>query len=386
MSANAPWRSVLLLMGAVAVVGANALLLSPVAPAIALDLETDPITVMGAASVYGLATMVSSLTATPFAARIGPARSLTLSLALLAAAFFGAASAESLMTLKILIGLAGVATGVALPASYTLGALISPPGKQAATMGLVLFGWTLTIVLGVSGSALIADLLGWRWVYGGFGGLAAILTFLALRTDLPNASRQPAGLLKVWRVPGFAASFAVMGAMMLGFYLTYSLLGAHVSRALGASTSAAGLVVLCYGIGFGASALIDPVIDKIGPVRAARPLMASLTLFYLTYGPAGASLATLAMFALLWGVAQHLALNLVVGRMASLSPDMRSTILGWNTAVTYLAVFLGAAIGGRIYVAFGWTALTLVSAALLLAVTVEAFLPRPNDQSSNISL
>jgi len=60
---------------------------------------------------------------------------------------------------------AGLCAGVALPAIYGLAADVGPNGRESETLGKVLTGWTLSLVAGVSLSAVVSDLVGWRAVY-----------------------------------------------------------------------------------------------------------------------------------------------------------------------------------------------------------------------------
>ena len=79
---------------------------------------------------------------------------------------------------------------------------------------------------------------------------------------------------------------------------------------------------------------------------------------------------TLAMVAI-WGLANHFGLNVLVMRLSALDPSRRGTIMGLNSAVTYLAVFIGTTGFGPIYSSFGF-AVCAVVAALLMLVAVAA--------------
>src|SRR3990170_4569682 len=74
---------------------------------------------------------------------------------------------------------ASFATSV--PAVMIASAAIAPPGRESGTIGVVLTGWTLSMVAGVSLSAVLADLLHWRAVFAAVAVLAALaLTGLTL--------------------------------------------------------------------------------------------------------------------------------------------------------------------------------------------------------------
>ncbi|TGV95616.1 MFS transporter, partial [Mesorhizobium sp. M2D.F.Ca.ET.145.01.1.1] len=80
---------------------------------------------------------------------------------------------------------------------------------------------------------------------------------------------------------------------------------------------------------------------------------------------------TLAMVAA-WGLANHFGLNVLVMRLSALDPSRRGTIMGLNSAVTYLAVFVGTTGFGPLYSGFGFAACAMVAAVLMLIAASAA--------------
>jgi DHA1 family inner membrane transport protein len=159
--------SIGLLTAAVAIVGANSLLLSPIATAVAADLPgTDAAAVMLAAAAFGLGTAASALLLAPQVDRIGADRALIRAVLGMAAGLGLSALAPGLFWLAAAQSICGIAAGLALPAAYALAAQIAPRGQEGRTIGRVLSGWTISLVFGVAGSAALTDLIGWRAVYG----------------------------------------------------------------------------------------------------------------------------------------------------------------------------------------------------------------------------
>ena len=64
-----------------------------------------------------------------------------------------------------------------------------------------------------------------------------------------------------------------------------------------------------------------------------------------------------------WGLANHFGLNVLVMRLTALDPSRRGTIMGLNSAVTYFAVFVGTTGFGPLYTGFGFAASAIVAAA-----------------------
>jgi predicted MFS family arabinose efflux permease len=168
-------KAILLLISAIGVIGANSLLLSPIALTIAADFATSGNAVMGAAAAYGIGVVISALFLAPRADRIGADKAVVQAISVLALALLLSAVIPNLTSLLIAQGVAGLAAGIALPAIYTLSAEIAPKGQEAQTIGAVLTGWTLSMVFGVTAAAVIAEHLGWRSVYGLLGLISLCL-------------------------------------------------------------------------------------------------------------------------------------------------------------------------------------------------------------------
>ena len=366
-------RPVLLLTTSVAVVGANSLVLSPIAGAVASSLPgVDAAGVMAAAAIYGLGTAFSALTLAPIADRIGPERALLRSLVVLFTALAASALAPNLPALCLAQGVAGLAAGAALPAIYGLSAQVAAKGRESETLGVVLTGWTLSMVAGVSLSAVLADLVHWRAVYLVLAALGAGVTLMVRRTDawgesiVAGAATSP---LTALRVPGIGRALMVCAAYMVAFYGLYTYLGAHLQGVLGQSVSAAGLAPLAYGIGFGVAVPFDRMIDRYGAERVSVPVFAVLALTYAALASAAMSFALLVGLCLVWGLANHLGLNLIVGRLTALDGSQRGAIMGLYSAVAYLGVFAGALLYRPVFEAYGLAACALMS-GLCIVVSI----------------
>lgn len=368
-----PIRRILTLTAAVGIVGANSLVLSPIATSIAESFaDIDAPDVLTASAGFGLGTAASALFLAPQADRFGADRALLAALLGVAIGLSCSAMAPTLLFLILAQVLTGIAAGVALPAAYSLAAQIARPGTEARTIGLVLTGWTLSLVAGVSGAALIAEFLHWRAVYGLFTGLAVIC---ALLVHLQDFGPRPVSLthspLAALKVPGIATGLLIATAFMLAFYGLYSFVGPHLTQALGLSTASAGAISLSYGMGFGVAVFADGLLDRVGTHRATRPVFSAITVLYIAILGVSGSFAGLIAVAFFWGIAQHFGLNLIVARLSALDPTRRGAIMGLNSATTYLCVF-GGALGFRpIYTTIGFAGCAAASAIIVaMAVTL----------------
>lgn len=368
----------------IGLIGANSLALGPIAPRVAESFASSVTAVMAASAAFGIGTAASALLLAGLIDRFGPGR--VLRLALLAFLFALTASAAA-PVLAAFVGaqlLAGLAAGVALPAIYTLAALSAPSGRESDTLGVVLFGWTLSMVAGVSLSAVIADVFGWRMVYGivvaaGLAAMAGTTTLAAAGIATGRAAPSP---LSALRVPGIAPLLTACAAFMASFYGVYGYVGDHLHRGLGLPVSAGGLLALCYGLGFGATTFLDRWIDRLGPARLLPAFFAVVGGVYLLMSVAAASYPALLAVVFCWGMANHAGLNVLIQRLAALDPGRRGAIMGLNSGVTYLALFAGTAGFGPLYARSGFPALAGLAAALMLVAALAASLaPRAASMS-----
>jgi len=367
-------KPVWILMCAIGVVGSNSLVLSPIASDVAAGFDgTAASDVMMASAVYGGATALSALFLAPRADQIGLKRALILALMTLIVALVGSAAAPSLSVLIAAQGLAGFGAGLALPATYGLAADVTPKGEESATLGKVLTGWTLSLVAGVSFSALLADVLHWRAVFGGMAAMSAGLILLVARMQVAEREAVEAvSPFKAFRVPGLLPILLAVVAFMSAFYGLYGFLGAHMTTVLGYSTGVAGLAALTYGIGFGAVAPLDRLIDRFGATRAAPVVFGALVLVYLLMSLLAGQGAGIFVGCLLWGAVNHVGLNIMVGQLTALSPDQRGAILGIYSATTYVAMFVGTAAYRPVFEAQDFGVVALVSAACIVPALIGA--------------
>ncbi|TPM49716.1 MFS transporter [Mesorhizobium sp. B2-2-3] len=362
-----------LLTGCIAVIGSNSLVLGPIAPAVAVSFATSVPVVMMAAAAFGLGTSASALFLARYIDRVGARRILQAAL-LLALALVASAAAPTVTALVAAQLLAGVAAGVAMPAIYASSAAIAPPGRESGTIGVVLTGWTLSMVAGVSLSAVLADLVHWRAVFAAVALLAALALGSLTASSLPDvrkAGPAPAPL-EALGIPGIVPLLIACGAFMTAFYGVYGYLGDHLHSGLGQPVSANGLAALAYGAGFGTAALFDGIIDRLGARRVMPFAYLLVAIVYVAIAATSNSYGmTLAMVAA-WGLANHFGLNVLVMRLSALDPSRRGTIMGLNSAVTYLAVFVGTTGFGPLYSDFGFAASAMVAALLMLVAASAA--------------
>ncbi|MDZ7840925.1 MAG: MFS transporter [Gammaproteobacteria bacterium] len=369
---STPGFTALLVLG-IMVIGSNSFLLSPILTDVAHALQTKPVVVARVISAYGAATAVSAFLFAGRIDRLGARPMLVTSAAVMAMALLGSAAGQSWQALALCQALAGLAAGVMLPAIYATAIAAAPPGQDAHLLGRVLNGWALSLVAGVPISALLTEHLDWRVTYLALAALAACAAAGFLRLPRATQTRPDEPLIapvRAFRIPGVARLLIVCLCYMTAFYGTYAFLGDHVRHVTGVGAGTAGLVVLGYGTGFGLAGFLGRRVDRVGPARVFPGVLACLALIYLVMSPATATLAGAIGIATIWGMANHLGLNILVLLLSSRRPEARGAILGLHSSATYLSVFSGPLVLGVAYARMGFDAVTLVASILLVGAAL----------------
>ncbi|WP_312740022.1 MFS transporter [Cedecea neteri] len=362
-----PAKAVYVLTGCVGVIGANSMVLGPIAPAVASSIGAGVPTVMMAAAAFGLGTAASALFLARLIDLVGSARMLKFTMLLLGAALLLCAASPSVTVFIAAQLIAGMASGIALPAIYASAAAIAEPGRESRTIGKVLTGWTLSMIAGVSFSVVLTELFSWRAVYVSVSCLAALALIALVRLNMQD--RPAAGIapspLSALGLPGIKSLLVVCGAFMTAFYGIYAYLGDHLHQDLGLPVTANGGVAIAYGAGFGCAALLSGIVDRVGPKRLMPPVLLVAAFVYLGLAMLGGSLVGVICLLFVLGLVNHLGVNLLIQRLTAIDPAKRGTLMGLNSAVTYLAVFAGSSSYGPLYTNHGFTTISLVSLALM---------------------
>lgn len=363
--------SAYLLTLCIGIIGSNSLLLAPIAPVVAISFAASVPAVMLAASAFGLGTALSALFLARYIDVCGAFRSLKLALLTLSASLLLSAVSPGLWVLVMSQLLVGVATGVAIPAIYVAAAHIAPPEQVKKTLGIVLVGWTLSLVAGVSFSSFAAERISWRYIYLALSLLNLLsLSTLHLRVkgDTPKIARalSPLGMLKNKTVTRL---LIICIAIMTSFYGVYGFLGDYIFSVLQQPLRANGAIAILYGIGFGSVAFFSGGLKHFCEnMKFSVTLLLlglSYALIFLSY-----SYLTIAIAMTLLGCINHIAVNNLISKIQDAAGDEKGSAMGLNSAVTYFSVFLSSSVFGLLYSACGFKTLVLSACVLCLAASL----------------
>ncbi|MEI8179983.1 MFS transporter [Aestuariivirga sp.] len=367
--------SLLLLTLSIAAVGIQALMLSPLLTDIAAGLGTQAKEIGFAASAYGLGVASAALLAAPQLGRWPKRTAIRIAFAVLAASLFLCAFAWDWRVLAGAQLIAGLASGVIIPATYALTGDIAPPDRRSQDLGKVLFGWSIAMVAGVPLAAVLSAFVGWRGTFLIVGLVAALMPFAGAL--LPKATSfgavgERVRYMDVLRLPGAWVGYLSTFAYMIAFYQTYTFIGDHVRQTHGAGAWLGGTISLAYGVGFGVGVVFDKVIDRKGPTRMLPLGLVLVSINYIVLPFAAERVLTVMAWPFFWGLANHFCMTVLVSYMNSLSPRLRGTIMGLFSFTTYFSLGTAGAVYGPIYQAHGFFAVSLASAVTVAVAAVIA--------------
>jgi len=180
---------------------------------------------LGGFALYALAfaaplasAVVGMVAAGTWSDRRGPAGALLVSLVLFTLGVLTSGLAPSMPVLVAGRVVQGLGTGALIVSLYVVVGVVYPARLQPAVFASFAAAWVLPSLFGPAVAALVADALGWRWVFLGIVGLVALAALLvapvvpSLRR--PDRDRSPAPRSRLaWAV---LASAAVLGVELAG--------------------------------------------------------------------------------------------------------------------------------------------------------------------------
>ena len=364
-----------ILMIGIATVGLQALMLSPTLPDMASSLGATARELGFATGAYGVGVASAALLAAPRMGRWRKVRALRIAFAVMGCALALCGLAWDWRVLVAGQAVTGLAAGIILPGTYALSAELSTPEARSRAVGRVIFGWSVAMVAGIPVAALFADLVDWRGTFA-VVSIAAFLMVLVMGR-IPAGSgaiaSEIASYAQALRVPGMKLAFIGTFAYMIGFYQTYTFVGDYVRHLHHAGAWLGGTLAASYGLGFGAAVYFSAWLDRMGARRLLAISLFVVGLNYIVLPFALQGFWPALLYPFIWGLANHLCMNLLVSFIGSAPPAERSTAMGLFSFITYAAVGLGGAVYGSVYAAGGFAPVSyaasagVIAAALLIA-------------------
>lgn len=368
--------------------GTQAMLVAPLIPQIALQLDVPAARLGSLVTAYSVAVGAFALVTGPISDRIGRRRVLLAGTALLAVALAAHGLADSYLALLSVRGLAGVAGGVLNGAAVAYVGDYFPPERRGRANGWVISGFAAGQVAGIPVGTLLAT-VDFRVPFLLFaalsvGALALVYAVLeqpdGVRSDLPLT---PAGALRGYGVllgrREVAAATVVFFLMFGGstLYLTF------LPTWLVAGGVTAGGVALLFFLGGGANAVVGPVAgglaDGVGRKRVIVATSVALVAAMLATPLAGRAgfVAVAALFVVVMSLYAARASAFTTTLTELVEGSRRGSLMSLTVGVGQLGVGLGGALAGGAYAAVGYPASAFAAAGVMAVVTglIVVYLP-----------
>ncbi|ORM67011.1 MFS transporter [Pantoea rwandensis] len=309
-------------------------------------------------------------------------KGLMLVAALLLCGFSGGINA--LLIASFVTGLTATVAQDIVPAS----AALAPERSRGKTVGTVMTGLLVGILLSRVVSGVVAEYLGWRTMYLVAAG-AVLLISVALWRVLPSFKpgtsvsypRLLLSLAHLWQHHQTLRRAAIaQGLLSVAFSAFWSTLALMLSERFHFDSAVAGAFGLAGAAGALAAPLAGSVADRIGPARVtqygATLVMVSFALMFLLPllpVPAQIGLIIISTIGFDLGVQATLVAHQTL--VYSLAPEARSRLNALMFTVVFIGMATGAALGSLALAHFGWTgvvALSTLAAALALMIRLAS--------------
>ncbi|WP_434747253.1 MFS transporter [Pantoea sp. Lu_F5_004] len=305
-------------------------------------------------------------------------KGLMLVAALLLCGFSGGLSA--LLIASFITGLTATVAQDIVPAS----AALAPERSRGKTVGTVMTGLLVGILLSRVVSGVVAEYFGWRTMYM-IAALAVLLITLTLWRVLPRFApgtsvsypRLLLSLVHLWRHHQTLRRAALaQGLLSVGFSAFWSTLALMLSDRFHLDSAVAGAFGLAGAAGAMAAPLAGSFADRIGPARVTQAGAALVTIsfalmFLLPLLPMPAQLALIVLCTIGFDLGVQATLVAHQTLVYGLAPEARSRLNALLFTVVFIGMATGAALGSLALAHWGWNgvvALATLAGAAALAV------------------
>lgn len=359
-------------------VSSQLLIVAPILPRIAEQLDADVSSLASLITAYSLSVGLSALITGPISDRVGRRRILITGTATVAIILGLHAFAQSVASLTLLRGLAGAAGGILSGSVASYVGDYFPSERRGWANGWIMSGFAAGQIAGIPLGTILAQQFGFRAPFLAFSLLMVLTFFLILRfVPQPDVERSREPLTPGTMVSGYralltrSATFYATAVYMLMFASTamiYVFYPAWMETELGASATT---VALMFALGGVANVFAGPrsgkLSDRIGRkpaiLAASLSVAATMTIAGLW---ARSTWAAVALFAITMGLLaarsspfQALLTELVDGRQ-------RGQLMSLALALGHSGFGLSSLLAGHLYARYGFTSNALLGAALIL--------------------
>ena len=295
-------------------------------------------------------------------------KGLLLVAALLLCGFSGGLNA--LLIASFATGLTATVAQDIVPAS----AALAPERSRGKTVGTVMTGLLVGILLSRVVSGVVAEYFGWRAMYWLAAALVLFIS-LALWRALPRFTpgtsvsypRLLLSLAHLWQQHQTLRRAALaQGLLSVGFSAFWSTLALMLSDRFHLDSAVAGAFGLAGAAGAMAAPLAGSIADRIGPARvtivgAGLVTVSFALMFLLPALPIPAQLALIVLSTIGFDLGVQATLVAHQTLVYSLAPEARSRLNALLFTVVFIGMATGAALGSLALARWGWNGVVMLA-------------------------
>jgi MFS transporter, DHA1 family, inner membrane transport protein len=363
------------LLAALAASQAALVVLNPLLPGVAQDLDVSIATAGQLRTVSGLAAGAAALMTGLLAARLGLRELLLGGVATLVCGSVMSAAAPAFWILAVAQAIAGVGIGISYSAAVAAAAEWSRPSERSRVLAIALLGPPLAWIVGMPLVGVLGE-ASWRvaWLVVPVAMAVVAGALLLQRARTPPAPAR-AGLRAVLAQPDVARWSVGELLAFSGWAGALVYMGALLVESYDLSIAATGLA-----LGFGALVYVPGnILFRRWVDSHSRLLLVALALSAAaTVAVVGAVRPSVwfsvAVFSLLCFIAGGRTLA-GSARGLGLAPELRLGVTGVRTAALQSGYFVGAAVGGAALALGGYGVLGLAFAVLFVGAAIPHLVP-----------
>ncbi|MBW4706388.1 MFS transporter [Roseobacter sp. YSTF-M11] len=274
---------------------------------------------------------------------------------------------------------ARVIGALALPVFWAVGtasaAQLGGPEGGGKSVAILYASISAGTVIGIPLGTLLADLMGWRVMFGAIGALSAIMS-LALLAFFPTTKQQAApSLLKqasILKRPMFLGHLVLTAFAFTSMFVAYTYLADILQTLASVPASQVAWVLMGFGVvGLFGNWLAGQYVDR-SPMGVTAVSLAALALSsFATVALTGQGILFLIPLAI-WGAAQSAGFIGNQLRVMKQAPEAQEFASALSVTIAQVGIGLGALIGGLVIDAQGLAALGSANAMIGFAGLVVA--------------
>jgi predicted MFS family arabinose efflux permease len=249
--------------------------------------------------------------------------------------------------------------------------------QRGSAISNVNLGIVMTTILGVPGSAMLANALGWSASFVALAVLGLMSTVMLLMMIAPThqvAAQQARALTDVtWLLRGpFLRHLLLSALIFAGMFTSYTYIAALLTEVTDSQHSIIGWLLMVFGIsGIAGNILAGRIVDA-DPLTATAAVALLLAIAMMAIVPMAANAFFLALLIVLWGGAHMAAFVINQVRVMQAAQHAQTLALSLNISACNLGIALGAMFGGyiteRVSIEFvGYAGALILTIALVMA-------------------